>query len=75
MGWAARANQTARDWKRPERIADAPSRFAGGPLLIFAPVKPQRQSRRSYDVAPVVAAGTALSARYFFDGVSIRRRG
>lgn len=87
MGWASRANRTARDGQRPARLPEpSPSRVS--PLLVFRttarPVVDAKgepvlgvggRQRVLYGFGPEVSPGAALTDEHYFDGVSVRRFG
>jgi hypothetical protein len=85
MGWAARANTTMRDGRRPTRVPP-PRTSTPQPLLVFTPTRravakddgtpvmgPNNKPLVHYSFAPNAAKGEALSDTHFFDGKSIRR--
>ncbi|WP_291989582.1 hypothetical protein [Luteitalea sp.] len=86
MGWAARANPTVRDGRRPTRVTALPSSHAQ-PLLVFVPTKravtkkdgtpvmgPNNTPLVHYGFVSNAPPGTELSETHYFDGRAIRRR-
>jgi len=86
MGYAARANTTPRDGRRPMRLPQlATSRPQA--LLVFAPTRtpalnedgrpvlgPNNKPLVTYGFTADAQPGHALSDTHYFDGRSIRRR-
>lgn len=86
MGWAARANATIRDGRRPAREAVRPA-SRPQPLLVFAPTRhavtqkdgtpvmgPNNKPLVHYGFVANAKPDTALSDTHYFDGRAIRRR-
>jgi hypothetical protein len=86
MGWAARANTTIRDGRRPMRVP-TPRSSHPQPLLVFAPTRravtkqdgtpvmgPNNKPLVHYGFVANVTPGTELSDTHYFDGRAVRRR-
>jgi len=73
MGWAARANPTVRDGKKPARVTPREERLAGA-LEVFVPFKaPGEFDSERVRVGLMRPQAGVLNEDYFFDGRSIRR--
>lgn len=87
MGWAARANTTVRDGRRPARVPSQRSAHPQ-PLLVFSPTRnavttkdgtpvmgPNSKPLVQYGFVANATPGAELSDTHYFDGTSIRRLG